>query len=187
MQYTPVSLLSLLALGALANPLHQLESVPDDPVPAGGGPAIAANDVTEASLNNKDSWSFGTVSGSVYNPLSQSGNTCAVANMIGVQEVQKGALTDCYNNLNQGWGTSECGLLTWNIAKSGGHWKSSQDCYGANKDCIEAAIRAGFGDVTCYSQSNGNLGADSCKASYSYTVPLTPLDIMDPAKNPALH
>ena len=194
MQYTSVSLLSLFALGVFAKPTPQtVESVPDEPVPAGGGPALAASDALDASsaasVNGKSSWDLSYPIAAKYIPTSVGPTDCLVHNMIGIQESQKGALTDCYENSNKLWGTTNCGLLTWLITKDGGHWKNSQDCWGRNKACIEGAIKAGFGDVECISGTgtSDGLNPDHCKVAYSYTTPLAPQNILDPKNNPTLH
>ena len=74
--------------------------------------------------------------------------------------------------------------MTWSLGKDA-EWKDSHSCYAANKDCMLAAVNAGFGEVTCFSTHSA--GFDNCKFGYSYTTPLPANKVQNPKDNPSIN
>ena len=70
--------------------------------------------------------------------------------------------------------------MTFDLGKDG-IWHDSHSCYAANKDCMLAAISAGFGEVTCY--SSHSIGFDNCRMGYKNTTPLPAAQVMNPKDN----
>ncbi|KAI9821564.1 MAG: hypothetical protein M1832_003238 [Thelocarpon impressellum] len=62
--------------------------------------------------------------------------------------IEKAEMRTCLANYNQGgWDPVRCSGRAW--FKYGSKWRSAEECYDQCRECVDAAIREGLGNVKC--------------------------------------